>query len=411
MAGQRLLNKEIDDRVIIELNKSIKSVDEGVHGVMYFGELNDYPQIMEKLINGSATAKTSANIYAKFLKGQGFEKEKLNNIVVGKDSRSKKITLQTLLSQVAISASKNQGYYIHLNPTLGGKIKNVHLKDFKNVRFAKPDATGYSAKLLYYDNWEKRKNVSFDKTNIKDYNVFNLESNVLANQIKKAGGIEKYKGQIYFEFLDNEYFYPLSTFDPVYLDCDTESQISIYENNTIRNGFFDKTIMSVAPSGTEEEQEALVNKAKNLLGADGENFMLVETDIKEDGTIDEEAAIKVTQIKSNVNPELFTNIKKGLSNNIRKSAKNVPRLLIEIEDGIFSGQSGESIIQATNFYNAITDDDRSIIEKSFEEIFKNFDNPILANNTNWKIKPINLIEQQKDGITNISTTTGDKTNI
>jgi len=407
MAGQRLLNKEIDNRVEITLNKTIKQVDEGVNGVMYFGEQNDYPQIMEKLINGSTTAKTSANIYAKFLKGQGFENEEINNIVVGTDSRSKKITLQSLLSQVTASASRNQGYYIHANIRLTGKIKDVHLKAFKNVRFAKPDDTGYSAKLLYYDNWEKRKNVKFQKNDIKDFNVFNLEKKAFLNQVQKAGGIESYKGQIYFEFLDNEYFYPLNTFDSVYLDCDTEAQVSLYENRTIRDGFFDKTIMSVSPSETEEDRDDLVSKAKNLLGPNGDSFMLIETDVKEDGTIDNEAAIKIDQIKSNVDPKLFTTIEKGLANKIRKSAKNVPNLLIEIDDGIFSGQSGEAIRQATNFYNAITLDDRTIIEKSFEEIFTNFDNPILANNKNWKIKPLNLIEQEQDGITDDSTTTSD----
>ena len=294
-----------------------------------------------------------------------------------------------------------------LNITLGGKVKNVHLKAFKNVRFAKPDDTGYSAKLLYYDNWEKRKNIKYNKDDIKDFNVFNLEQNAFLEQVQKAGGIEKYKGQIYFEFLDNEYFYPLSTFDVVYLDCDSESQDSLYKNRTLRDGFFDKTIMSVTPSETEEAKNELVNKAKDLLGPNGDSFMLIETDATESGEVDDAAAIKIDQIKSNVDPELFLNIEKGLSNNLRKAAKNVPNLLIEIEDGIFSGQSGEAIRQATNFYNAITQDDRTIIEKSFEEIFSNSENEILSKNKNWKIKPLNLIEQQKDGITNINTTTSD----
>jgi len=407
MAGQRLLNIEVDERVIITVNKTIKQVDDGVHGVMYFGENNDYPQLMEKLINGSVTAKTTSNIYAKFLKGQGFENEEINNIVIGKDSRSKKITLQTLLSQVATSASKNQGYYIHLNPKLNGKIENVHLKAFKNIRFAKPDDTGYSAKLLYYDNWEKRKKEKYNKNNIKDFNTFNLERKVFLDQVQKAGGIEKYKGQIYFEFLDNEYFYPLSNYDEVYLDCDTENQIQLFKNRQIRNGFLDKIVFRIAPGGTDKEKQELVNSIKTFIGPDGETVLVLEDDLNEEGDVKESGAFRIDKIESNVNDKLFENWEKRLSNNIRKSAKNVPNLLIEIEDGIFSGQSGEAIKQATNFYNAITSDDRTIIEKSFEEIFSNFDNDILAKNTNWKIKPLNLIEQEKDGITDNSTATSD----
>ena len=38
-------------------------------------------------------------------------------------------------------------------------------------------------------------------------------------------------------FFDPEYLYPLSMIDSVYLDCDTEAQISIFRNTEIRNGF------------------------------------------------------------------------------------------------------------------------------------------------------------------------------
>ena len=93
--GQRLLLKELDKRVGVNVDRSILA--DGVSGCMTFGEKNDYPQIMERLIDGSVTAKAAASIFAKFLTGEGFSDE-INQQVVGYDAKHKKITVRRLLS-------------------------------------------------------------------------------------------------------------------------------------------------------------------------------------------------------------------------------------------------------------------------------------------------------------------------
>jgi hypothetical protein len=405
--GQRLINEEIDKRVVIKLNKNIKATDEGVNGMMTFGDNNDYPQMMEKIINGSVTAKTSANVYAKFLTGEGFENEKINNIVVGTDSKGKDITILSLLREFTMSLSRNNGAYIHCNYMLDGfKIVNVHLKPFKYCRFSKPDDEEYSAKILVYNNWEKDKSKSkYNVKDIKNFNVFNSRENVITDQIQKAGGIENYKGQIYFLFLDNEYFYPLSNYDEVYLDCDTEAQLALYKNRQTRNSFFKKTVMRIQPRRTEEETEELARDIRNLLGVDGDGLVILEDEPDDSGEYDDRKGFAVDQLESDVQDDLFKEWPKQLANNIRKAAKNIPSLLIEIEDAIFSNQSGESIIQATNFYNAITRDDRASVEQAFKEIFSNFNDETLRNNKNWKIKELSLIPENKTNEPTDSTTT------
>ncbi len=394
--GQKLLSKEVSERLILKLDKTIKSVENGVNGVIWFGENNDYPQLIEKLINGSGTAKMVSNVYAKFLTGLGFENEAINNIVVGKDSRGKEVTLLSLLRQVSISVSKHNGFYIHCNVTRGAKIHDVHLKPFKDCRFAKFDDTGYSAKILVYDNWLKDSELKkYDKKYIKDFNVFNLKLDVVASQIKSAGSIEKYKGQIYFQFFDDEYFYPLSNFDPVYLDCDTESQNSLYKNRQIRNGFTKKTIVRVQPQGTEDEQDEFVKELKSTLGPDGTGLFVMEDDLNDNNELSEKSAYKFDQLESNIDDKLFENWDKTIPNSIRKSGgKGVPAILIDYEEGKLSMTSGESIIQACNYYNAIIKDDQKLLSNSFKEIFSNFENNELANNQNWNIVPLQLVEKQ-----------------
>ena len=396
----RLILSETDKRIKVALDRSIKA--DGVAGIMTFGEKNDYPQIIERLILSSIDAKAIADVYAKFIVGMGFENEAINNVVVGKDSRGKQITMLSLLRQFAQSASYYAGGYIHCNINLSGEVVNARLVPFKNCRFSKPDSRGYSGKIAVYENWEKEKGEKFDKNAIRFYDVFNLNKSVIQEQIKAAGGVEKHKGQIYFQFLDNAYLYPLSPFDPVYLDCDTQSQISIFKNNQIRNGFTDKTVFRVA--GDEDAVEDIAANIKKMMGADGDNSIIIEEQInRETGKLDEQSQIVAETIKSNIDAKLFESWEGALTNNIRKSNKALPAVLIDYDESKLGTTSGEGIVQAVNFYNAMTNDDRALVSEMFKEIFSKSVDPVLKNNLNWNIKPLIINEYS-----NLSTADGNQ---
>jgi hypothetical protein len=244
----------------------------------------------------------------------------------------------------------------------------------------------------------------YDKRKIVSFNVFNRDEKAFQEQVKKAGKIEDYKGQVYFQFLDNQFFYPLSNYDEVYLDCDTEGEIALYKNRQLRNGFFKKTIIRVQPGGNDDEKDEFVDTMRASLGPDGNGLFIIEDDLNDDGELSEDTGFKTEQLESDIEDDLFENIEKSVSNNIRKAAKGLPALLIDYEESKLGNTSGESITQAVNFYNAITEKDRQTIEQGIEEVYKHFNDTILQNNTDWRIRPLNLIEQSQDGITNTSTT-------
>jgi len=396
MAGQKLINSEIDSRVVIRPSKTIKRVDDGVNGIMFFGENNDYPQMMEKIINGSVTAKACSNVYSKFLAGAGFEAP-INEIVVGKDVRGKEITIQKLLRFVTSSISKHSGAYIQCNYTREGKIANVHVKPFKNCRFALTDDVNYTAKILIYDNWAKDKEngKKYDPKLIKDFNVFNPNLQVIQSQIKKAGDLKKYKGQIYFLFTDDEFLYPLSMFDESYLDCDTEAQLGLFRNRQTRNGFFKKTILRIQESLSEGKKKELADSARRSLGVDGDGLWIIEDELNENGEFSDRQGFAFDQLDSALDDDKFREWDPKIANNIRKSAKGMPAILIDYEENKLSTPSAEAMVQATNYFNAITKDDRKEISEAFKEIFTNFINPTLAENTNWNIKPLAMVEQKQ----------------
>jgi len=397
--SKRLKRQELDKRAVIKVNKTIKAVNEGVNGVVYFGAENDYPQTMELIIGGSSTAKSSASIYSKFLAGHGFTNEAINKIVVGKDPRGKDLTLLSLLRQSCDSASTNYGFYIHRNTNLNGVTGTVHLKPFKDMRFSKPDDRGFSAKVLYHQNWSKDKDLGrFKIGDSVVYPLFTNDPNAIASQVKAAGGPDRYKGQVYFCFLDNQYFYPLSPFDPVYLDADTEQQLALYKNRQLRNGFFDKILVRTQPGiettddkGETVKTEGIKDEIVEFLGADGETVMAFEDDIDPDTQEFYKNSFQIENIKGNVDNKLFQNWEKTVANSIRKSPRNIPAILIDYESSQLGATSGEAIVQATEFYNAMTDDDRTLISEAFEEIFKTSEIKELRENEDWSIKPLNLV--------------------
>lgn len=411
--SKRITVEDLDKRAVIKLNKNIKAVDNGVHGLMIFGEKNDYPQMMELAINGSVTAKAAAGIYSKFLAGKGFKNQAVNNIVVGRDQRGKEITVRSLLRQVTDSCAWHNGFYIHCNRNYEGQTGTVHLKPFKDGRFAKPDDTGFSAKILFYDNWGKDKDIGkYDTKKASSYHIFSNDLKVIQAQIN---GVEdgKYKGQVYFQFLDNTYFYPLSPFDAAYMDVDTEQQVALFKNRTIRNGFFNKTIIRKQKEYKEQEvtsidgdqndprservhDDTVSKDIVDFVGADGETVIVIEDDLDPDTGEFPKNSFQVETIETKVDSKLFDSWEQGLKNNIRMSIRGIPAILIDYEQNQLGTTSGEAIIQATQFYNALTLDDRELISQSFADIFKNSNIPELANNQDWTIEPIKLIDNGTD---------------
>ena len=402
VGGQRLASSEVNKRVIITVDNSITS--DGVNGVMKFGEDNNYPQLMEKLINSSITAKAVSSMYSKFLTGSSFTDKNLNGLIVGKDVRGKGITLLSLLRQISDSISKFNGFYVHRSVNKVGEIGNVHLKPFKNCRFSTPDDSGYSAKILEYNNWDKDSDIgNFDAEKITSYNIYSNDNSIKKAQLKD----DNFKGQIFFEFLDNQYFYPLSCFDSVYLDCDNEAQLTLFRNRQFRDGFLNKVIFRIAPQNEEQPVDAdnpipdysqgkddISTALVEMMGVDGNNVVvLTDAFDPETGELSKNGGFQVDEIKTNINDKLFESWEKNLANNIRKSVRGIPAILIDYEESKLGGTSGEAIIQAVNFYNAVTKDDRDLISNALKEIFLDSVIPYIKNkdDIDWSIEPLKLL--------------------
>jgi len=386
----KILNSEITPRLAVTLNRSMQS--KKTEGIMTFGLKNDYPQAVEKLILGSETAKASAGILARYIAGAGFANPDIGKIVVGKDHKGKPIDLDSIRRAGAKSLAYFNGVYIHCNENLNKKVGNTRVVPFKNCRFTKEDVNGYCGKIGVHPNWAKEKGLqSFKKEDIAWFYNFNIDA--IDENVRDAGGPDKFSGQMYFLFVDNDYLYPLSPFDSVHLDMDTEYQIQLYKNRQIRDGFTDKIVMLVEPPDDKEQREEMLEKIESMMGPNGGNLVILEAEFdKESGDLVANSTFKTEKIETTINDKLFENWERGLANSIRKAANALPAVLIDYEQGQLSQASGEMLAQAEKYYNALTLSIRQEFSQLFADIYRHFDSQVLQQNTDWTIQPLTLFE-------------------
>lgn len=390
----RLSRLEIDKPINIFLNNKIE-IDNYDLGYYNFGEFNDYPQIIELLVNNSITARTVADMYARFLIGNGFENELINSEIVGTDVFGRNITVIDLLRYACKELSINQGFSLHFNFNAFGEIGKIQPKTFKNFRLGKRDDLGYISKVFYNEKWINDINKcgelkKVNKDDVTIFDLFNPDKTVFNELVNKSGGDPlKYNGQVYYALLDKQFLYPLSIFNPVYLELDNDYQIELFKNRQLRNGFLSKLIFHIR-GGSEEENKEQREDIKKFMGVDGDSCLVIAEDINDMNNIDGKNSLITEKIETSINDKLFENWNKDIINNIRKAGRNIPQILIDYESSSLGTTSGEALSQAVAFYNVMTADDRKFISACFSEFMKKSVKENLKNNTNWNIKPILL---------------------
>ena len=396
------------------------------------GHDNQYPERMDRLINNSVTAKTSANIMAQYLLGKGFGA--VDNFIVDQQKQTKFIEFADDASN---SKVKQKGLFIHVNWNANFNISGIKMLPFTDCRLGKKDDYEYNGKIAYSKDWTKAKS-----TNIKLFDVFNDDQIIIESQVRKASGNEKkplsindwskYKGQILYVNDENEYTYPTSRFDSVALDCDSEYLASVFKNRTLRRGFFGKMVAVTRPmidknisqyiniegqqSLNPEYQLAVSEKekfdqvTKSFLGAENADGLLhVQLDWEHEKLDD---AIKFVKIDSDFNDKQFAYTEESIRKNILVAANNLPVGLVQASEGIFT-QSGSALLEMKQSYWENTTKERNSLTSTFNYLLARFEGyeggniealPLLVSNDlakQEKIKSQSILNSSVVGVTAI----------
>lgn len=348
---------------LVNLYKNIVKYDP-YKGIFINGIDNAYPERVERTINNSVTARQSAALLQAFITGRGFEG--LNEVAVN----SKGTTLLQFLNEVAYSFSRQYGAFVHVNYNLNGDIVYLDSLPYSHCRIGKKDDNKYNGKILVSPDWNDRRKTP------EVFDVYSPLKEVVLAQITKQG-INKYKGQILF-INPSPFEYPLSKVDPVILDADTEHQISIFKNASLRKGFFGKQIVITRPfaDGAMENNPSYGDKIternnfrdamEKFLGAENvASFLHLEIPLD---SFDLEKEIIFKNIDSNINDKLFAHSELTVSDNIRMAFNNIPAALIRSTDSSVFGQSGEYLKAMKLFYQEETEFERLLIESEISKL-------------------------------------------
>jgi hypothetical protein len=355
---------------------------------------NGYTERTDRLVNNSVTAKMSAGLMQQYLIGKGFGEN--DDLIVNQDSQQELIEFAEELDE---SLVVNRGVTIHFNykveSTSTGSIKyvptNPKIVPFETSRVGKKDSKKYNGKILLCDDWLQPK---ITEKEVSVYDVFNPIQEVVEAQIKKAGGIKKYKGQILYINYDKKYYYPLSRIDTVMNDCDSEAQASVYKNQLLRNGFFGKTLVITKPLVDSDYDESYSNPTEEIIssqdyrhyqrqrseadqtketiqsfiGADqAGGAMLIE--LESDGDKFEDA-ILIKQIESKIDDKMFEFTENSVSKNILMAFCNIPVALVKSPDSSLFGNSGEALREAKKTYWENTEKERNRFVKILNKVLK-----------------------------------------
>jgi len=340
---------------------------------------NCYPQRMEFLINGSPRAKQCTDEYAKFIRGGGFIDKTFYKTIVNK----KGLTADKLLRKNTRDYARLKGFAIHVMYNgLGQKISATPVW-FKQFRLPLPDEkTGAITKILHHPEWEARAyGRTFKKELITEYDLYNPNPDVVIQQmINTKGGIENYKGQIFW-YSENENDYCLSAIDPVWEDvlCDNETK-QFRLANTL-NGFMASHIL-ITDEMEPKSKVAFTEGLKKFQGARNAMKILHVEKLLKEQTVD----LKKFEIQAG--DRLFEYSEKAVKENIRIAFSTPPVLVGDLVAG--KQGTAQEMRDAYLSYNAKTYDERLIFEETYTDIFSNWYEPIEKINATGSFGIVNL---------------------
>ena len=369
--------------------------------IQRYGSDNLYPQAIRKIASASGTCSSCIDTYSKFIEGKGFK----DNVFYKSSVNDRGVTIDSLLSLHSKDIAFYKGFALHVNYNLLAEITEVQFLPFENCRFGLEDELGYVSKIAVHKDWggvrSRTKKKGITKTTIDYIDVFNPIKNVVLAQIIKAGGVDKYKGQVLYYSFDGDFIYPKAKYDSIITDASTEAGLSNVNYRNVRHNFLpagmlirkkttDVDLTSDSGDKWRNDDDTFTSSFKQFQG-DENACKIIDVEIE----FDEEKPEFVPFETQNIS-EKYSATKKDIQDNIGKVFIQPPILRAEM---VSTGFTQEAIKDAYNFYNSITDPERRTIERIYKQVFERFFIDICPSK-DFSILPLKYItdEQKIDNV-------------
>jgi len=247
------------------------------------------------------------------------------------------------------------GFSLHFNFNIQGVISEINIIDFEDLRVSKKNT------ILYCDDWAN----PYVKNTV-EYNLFN--PNNVISEIKEAGGIENYKGQVLYWTGTNK-IYPLASFDAALDSGQYQAENELFKLRNIQNDFSGSGALTYPMNldSTEEWNDVKEKIKMNGIGADNASRVFLFP--KNMGTGDSGGNQKVWEsFERKGVDKLFETQNKEAKETIF-SVLRQPQILGGVNPG-GGWPNAEEIQDAFIYYNSIVEQDRKEVEKVLSKVFE-----------------------------------------
>lgn len=353
-------------RIALLVEKALKLSANTGDRVINYGEGNLYPQEIAELIYASKTASAAVEKMTENIICEGFKNKEFAEI-----TNDNGCNMNDVLEATANDVARFKGWawvvQYGLTPT-GYQPRNVYNVPFEYVRAEmndnyKNDPTVKSWRV--FNNWEKQ---SVKSTSVKGnsivYPTFNPES--FAAEVEECGGIENHKGQLLYVNLSTTRPYPISTFHAVRNEMGAEDKNGRYVNRTLGRGFHMCSIVSHGDFETEQAQQEFRDTLAEMMGSENAGSVLT---VRDENVATDKPFIKVDQLGSPIDRELYRAYVEPLRKDIAIAAYNIPLPLIDSSLLTFSNASGEVMKELQRIYRNSLAKVRDRISRELYQVF------------------------------------------
>lgn len=253
-------------------------------GVKSYDADNLYPQNALSIVAASKTGYGCLSRYIDYIEGRGIASEALAAMRVNLNGE----TLADLHSLVSADLATFEGFAIHVNYNVDGKITDMHHVPFEHVRLTEPDAEGVIRQVALHPDWSGQltrngKPVRVTEKNVDYIDIFNPQPEVVLSQMLEAGGPQYYKGQILYYSREGHLQYPRAKFHSVLTDLSTDEGLSNVMLRNVRNNFLPAGVFvrlrGAGQPVTDESQEQAYSDDLLALQGDTESVNIMEVTV------------------------------------------------------------------------------------------------------------------------------------
>ena len=364
-------------------------------GIQSYGDDNFYPHILNNIISASSTGSECVERYADFIEGNGFRDVSFSEYTVNRRGD----TSDDIHALVCKDVAKYDGFALHVNYNIFGDIVEVQHIPFENCRLQEEDENGYVGKIAIHPDWTGRKirdgkTIKVEKKNIDYIDVFNPRKNVIYEQIRAAGGIENYKGQILWVSGAGNFVYPVPRADRVATEMSTDEGLANVKFRNVRCNFMPSGMIVTKKGSSVNFDE----EGKPIPDDENEDTGFSETIKQLQGDTNAGKLLEVTLNSDEDKPEFIDLNSKNYDKEFTVTDASVVERIYSafgqepwycIRSGKL-GFSGDILEDAFEYYNSIVSRQQRLIERAFMKIFEHWFE--VANHSNdFSVQPLKYV--------------------